>query len=80
LFEKKIKSNSLRLRLTQNEIQEFQEKGIVKEVIKFGNLPLQSMSYIMQQFHGSKINTSFDSHTITVNVLNSIAEKWMTTN
>lgn len=40
---------------------------------------MQSMNYIMQQFHGSEINTSFDSNIITVNVPNSIAEKWTTT-
>ncbi|MGK0366017.1 MAG: hypothetical protein ACI85O_003087, partial [Saprospiraceae bacterium] len=34
----------------------------------------------MQQFHGSEINTSFDSNAITVNVSNSIAKKWTTTN
>ncbi len=76
----RIKGNSIRLRLTQSEIQEFQEKGIVKEVIKFGNLPLQKMNYILQQFDGNEMNASYESNTMIVNVPNSIAATWVTTN
>ena len=76
----RIKGNSLRLRLTQSEIQEFQEKGIVQEVIKFGITPLQRMNYIIQQFDGKEVIASFDSNTMTVNVPKPIAENWVTTN
>ncbi len=76
----RIKGNSLRLRLTQSEIQEFQEKGIVQEVIKFGISPLQRMNYILQQFDGNEMNASYESNTMIVNVPNSIAATWVTTN
>lgn len=75
----RIKGNSIRLRLTQNEIQEFQEKGVVEEVVKFGNTPQVKMHYIIQETAKSEIYATFDSNKMTVNVPKSIAKKWVST-
>ena len=76
----RIKGNSIRLRLTQTEIQEFQEKGVVQEVVKFGISPHTQMHYIIQKTQANKINATFDANKIIVNIPNPIAQKWVTTN
>jgi hypothetical protein len=76
----RIKGNSIRLRLTQNEIQEFQEKGMVKEVVKFGNSSESEMHYIIQKTDKSEVDATFDSNKMIINIPNPIAEKWISTN
>ena len=76
----RIKGNSIRLRLTQNEINEFKEKGIVIEVVKFGISSESQMHYIIQKTDKSEIYATFDSNKMMINVPNAIAEKWVLTN
>lgn len=76
----RIKSNSIRLRLTQNEINEFKEKGIVEEVIKFGNSSESQMQYIIQKTDKNEVYATYDLNKMMINVPNPIAEKWILTN
>lgn len=76
----RIKGNSLRLRLTQKEIKEFEEKGIVEEIIKFGNTAFTQMHYMIQKSSRKEISACYNLNRMIVNVPNSIAEKWTSTN
>lgn len=76
----RIKGNSIRLRLTQGEVKEFEEKGIVEEIVKFGNTPNSKMHYLIQKTESGEIHATFESNRMTVNIPNSIAEKWTKTN
>jgi len=76
----RIKGNSIRLRLTQAEVKEFQENGIVEEIVKFGNTDSSKMHYLLQVSSGNEINALYELNKMLVNVPKPIAEKWTTTN
>lgn len=76
----RIKGNSLRLRLTQVEVKRFEEKGMVEEVIKFGNSAAARMYYTLQKSSGKEIDAFYYQNRMMVNIPESIAETWTTTN
>ncbi len=76
----RIKGNSIRLRLTQKEVLEFQENGVVEEVVKFGDANFSKMHYLLQVSDVTEINATYNSNIMVVNVPKLIAEKWTTTN
>ena len=70
----RIRGNSLRLRLLQNEIAALIENGQVSEKIEFGNAGL---TYAVRLTDGSeKISAEFADNEITVLLPKSAAEKW----
>ena len=75
----RIKGNSIRLRLTQGELEEFQELGMVETTVKFGNMPSAQMNYILKRSSGKQIEATFNLNKIIVNIPEGIAEKWITT-
>ncbi len=76
----RIKGNSIRLRLTQAEVKEFQGNGVVEEIVKFGNTDSSKMHYLLQVSSGNEINALYESNKMIVNIPNPIADKWTTTN
>lgn len=74
----RIKGNSIRLRLTQAEVQEFQEQGVVEEVVKFGNTDSNKVHYLIQISSGNEISAMYESNKMIVNIPKLIAEKWTT--
>jgi len=72
----RIKGNSLRLRVSQSEVEEFKKKGRVRDRIFFGK---SRLVYTLQAEDTSKVNADFNQHCITVSVPHKIAEKWTET-
>ena len=74
----RIKGNSLRLRLTQTEIANFGEQGIIEEKTEFPN-----GSYLRSSIERKKgikeLEAEFSGNSLTVFVPESIAHEWTTT-
>ena len=74
----RIKGNSIRLRLTQTEITNFGEHGLLEEKTEFSNGTV--FGYTLQsRYDLEKIEAAFSENTITVFVPLSIAKEWTTT-
>ncbi len=76
----RIKGNSLRLRLTQTEVKQFEASGQVAAAIHFGETEAAKMSYILQKTDAPEISASYKANCIQVNVPNDLAESWTKTN
>ncbi|MTI22341.1 hypothetical protein E1176_15015 [Fulvivirga sp. RKSG066] len=72
----RIKGNSLRLRLSQSEVEEFVSDQIVSDSISFGN---NQLIYALQAEERENIAAKYDNHFITVCVPQSLASTWATT-
>ncbi len=72
----RIKGNSLRLRLTQTEINTFAKKGIVTESIQFGLAPKDHLQYTLASFAGDAIETEYEIGKIVVKVPQQMAQIW----
>lgn len=72
----RIKGNSIRLRLTKTEVQQFAEKGIVEEQISFG---LTAMTYQLQVANTIEVSVSYTKNTISVVIPTAIAKTWTDT-
>lgn len=71
--------NSIRLRLTQTEVQHFLDKGVVQKVVKFGAGVSTHLHYALQKAAVSEILSTYTSNGIQVLVPHTIAEEWATT-
>ncbi|RMG24948.1 MAG: hypothetical protein D6730_11730 [Bacteroidetes bacterium] len=74
----RIQGNSLRLRLTQKEVQRLQTEGLVEEHLHFG--PGQKMSYRLLSQEGlSQVQASFDGACLQVALPQDLARQWTET-
>jgi len=73
----RIKGNTLRLRLTKNEVKRLATQGIVKEQIQFG--PMARLVYALVQSEDTTINATFADNKISILIPNDIASNWVTT-
>ncbi|WP_374949325.1 hypothetical protein [Mucilaginibacter sp.] len=69
----RIKSNSLRYRLTRSEVERFAHDGLIKEKIQIGD---DALTYILQTTAQDKVSASFHNNIITLLVPQKIAAQW----
>ena len=78
----RIEDDTLRLRLSQVEVQEFAKKGRVAAVVHFGPGPQQQMTYALEraaEASASAVQVRFDSTGLTVLVPTAVATAWTST-
>jgi hypothetical protein len=76
----RIKGNSLRLRLMRGEVASLGELGRVTEIIQFGALPQEQLTYSLEASHSAKtISAQFNNNQITVSIPESMARNWVET-
>jgi hypothetical protein len=69
----RIKSNSLRYRLTRSEVERFAEEGVVKEKIQIGD---NALTYILQRTAENEMSTTFHNNIITLFMPGKMADEW----
>lgn len=70
----RIKGNSLRLRLSQTEVNQIKEKGMVSDQIDFG---LNKLVYQLRQDNIDRTLISFINDTIEILVPDTVIFNWM---
>ncbi len=76
----RILGNSLRLRLTQSEVQKLLDEGKVKESISFGPSSSQQLTYIFQKGATSEFAASFNGNIISILGPNDTVDTWANSN
>jgi hypothetical protein len=75
----RIQGNSLRLRLSEQEVTQFAQTGRVEEVVAFGPGVEQSLHYVLVQREAiAAITVDFTGHTVMVCVSEPAAVAWAT--
>ena len=73
----RIKGNSVRLRLTQKDIAEFVEKGMIEERTEFGAETASFFSYaVAADTDAEEVSANFENGRISVIIPRTLAEKW----
>ena len=75
----RIEDDTLRLRLSEVEVQEFAKKGRVAAVVHFGPGPQQQMTYALErssESNASTVQVRFDAAGLTVLVPIAVATAW----
>ena len=73
----RIRGNSIRLRLSQQDVRTFGEKGQVKDNIQFGPTADDQLSYVLESADVKKLKSEFSGNTITVFVPVKLGEMWV---
>lgn len=76
----RIKGNSVRLRLTQTEINVFSEKGRISETVRFGNLATQQLIYTLEKGTSDLFDAEYFENEIKITLPKKQASQWTTTN
>lgn len=76
----RILGNSLRLRLSQTEVQQVLETGQVKQSIKFGGAAHQQLHYSLQKADISTIKATYNADEICVQIPRAMADDWASSN
>jgi hypothetical protein len=74
----RILDNSIRLRLSQSEVSQLDEKGVVLCTTRFS--PTTELHYAIQNFDGDHIHATFESNEIKVLVPSSLVRSWANSN
>ncbi len=72
----RILKNSIRFRLKQPEVEEFRQKGIVMEVLEFGEEAKDKLSFGLAISTGKALSASFRLNTTTIHVPGFMADEW----
>jgi hypothetical protein len=72
----RIKSNSLRYRLTRSEVERFAQEGIIKQKLQIGD---DALTYILQQTAENEMSASFHNNIITLLMPKKMADEWTST-
>jgi len=72
----RLRSNSIRLRLTQSEVDELVSTGSVTELISFGPDPEQHLMYAVETRESDKIGCDYLPGSITVHLPDNDAASW----
>ena len=76
----RLKNNSVRLRLTQNEIDLFNDSGHVEETIEFGVEPHQQFVYRLESSADTEsMRAIFEDNRITIFLPKTQADEWANT-
>jgi hypothetical protein len=74
----RIQKNSLRFRLKQPEVNQFQQTGKVSEVLEFGANAENKLTFTLEAFNEADLAVQFVANTTTVFVPSTLAEEWTT--
>jgi hypothetical protein len=74
----RVRQNSLRLRLTQSEVAQFKESGIVEEALEFS--PGAKLKYALLSADVEKVTASYADGQITISIPRAEAKNWTDTN
>ena len=76
----RLRHNSIRLRLTQTEVESIAQNRAVEETIVFGPLPRQSVTYALETSStASAIHAGVDAYRIAVVIPKRAAGIWAST-
>lgn len=75
----RIQANSIRLRLSQSEVQAFAETGRVEDRIQFGTGPGESLAYIMERAAGRQLSAAYAAGQIIIFVPADAGSEWAAT-
>lgn len=78
----RIEDDTLRLRLSENEVQEFAATGRVAAVVHFGPGPGQQLTYALERAaigEALAVRVRYDGAGLTVVVPHDVAATWTTT-
>lgn len=75
----RIQANTLRFRLRQQDISQFQQNGKVTEIIEFGPDPANQLRFCLEISSEPELTVSFEANTATVLVPRHLAEEWVST-
>ena len=75
----RIRGNSIRFRLSQGDIQELGEKGLVEEAIQFGILSEEKLTYSLEVTDTKKLSCQFINQSIKIFVPKEFAKIWVDT-
>jgi len=73
----RIRGNSIRLRLSQQNVKVFGEKGRVEDSIQFGATAGGKLTYVLETADVKKLKSEFADNTITVFVPKELAKMWV---
>ncbi len=75
----RIKANTIRLRLTQSEVDQFAQDGYVASTLRFD--AQHSLTYALaRKAEATRVQANFEDHTITIEVPLEVASTWTDTN
>lgn len=69
----RIKSGSLRYRLTRSEVALFEKEGMVNEEVIIGG---NTLIYNLQRSNDDALSASFNNNIITLKIPQSMADEW----
>lgn len=76
----RVKGNSIRLRLTQGEVDRFREKGVVREITAFDLSGTRQLIYVVESCDSCQSpEASINNNIITVKVPVETAREWTET-
>jgi hypothetical protein len=75
----RVTKNSIRLRLSQTDVERFREAGVVDEKLVIGAGMGGSLTYRMVRGNGSAVSASLEGTILTVSVPASEADDWTAT-
>ncbi len=76
----RIKDNSLRLRLSQSEVQQLKEDGKVQASIQFGPVAGATLVYEVSAIAHFNITATYQNHHISVQIPRTQVQEWADSN
>jgi glutathione peroxidase-family protein len=76
----RVRNNSIRLRLTRTEVEQFREIGRVEEKVIFGVNTSSQIAYAVQTAAVENVAAEYENGQILILVPNEIARNWTQTN
>lgn len=74
----RIQKNSIRVRLKQPEVTQFQQQGKVSEVLEFGADVDDKLTFTLEAFNKPELAIEFKANTTVIYVPSTLAEEWTT--
>jgi hypothetical protein len=79
LMKLRVTKNSIRMRLSQTDVQQFRETGVVDEELVIGASIGGSLTYRLARGNGSAVSANLDGTTLTVSIPAGEADDWTAT-
>ena len=71
--------NSIRIRLSQSNLEQFATEGKITESVNFSLDPNNTLYYSLVTYPNEKVNVEFINNHLTVFVPHALAQQWTTT-
>lgn len=75
----RILGNSIRFRLKQPEVSQFEKGGSITESTEFGPEPADQIRFCLERYNGSELAVRFQANTTTIQVPQALAQEWTQT-